>query len=73
MYSGVEPGTIVPLDHEWGEPWKDEARELKDHRTERVDKPQYQKQKDRDVAIARHGEQIATGESGSRWGQSPWD
>ena len=51
----TEPGTIVPLDHEWGEPWKDGARELKDHRTERFDTPQYQEPADRDAAVAAHG------------------
>ncbi len=68
-----EPGTILPLSHEWGEPWKEEARELVDHRTERFETPQYQEVKDREAAIARHGEQVATGEASSRWGQSPWD
>ena len=40
-HTATEPGTIVALDHEWGEEWKTEARELVDHRTPRHDTPQY--------------------------------
>ncbi len=53
------PGVIVPLGHEWSEPWKDEARELVDHRAPRNDTPQYQEDADRDAAIAEHGETAA--------------
>ncbi len=53
------PGTIVRLDYEWPEPWKDEARALADHRSERFDTPQYERDTDRDAAIARHGETVA--------------
>lgn len=60
MHHAETAGTIESLAHEWSEPWKDEARELKDHRTERVDTPQYQELADREAAIATHGEQAAT-------------
>jgi len=53
------PGTIVPLPYQWGEEWKEEARALKDHRTERFKTPQYQTAEDREAAIARFGESIA--------------
>ncbi len=58
-FSITQPGTIIPLDHEWPEPWKDEARELIDHRTSRNDAPQYQSDADRAAAIERHGEAAA--------------
>ena len=58
----TEPGRIVALPHLWGSDWKDEARELKDHRTERVPTPQYQMSTDRDAAISKHGETKATEE-----------
>ena len=51
-----EPGTIVPLDHAWPEPWRDAARALTDHRTPRHDTPQYQSVADRDLAVGRHGD-----------------
>ena len=60
VHSAGEAGTIRPLGHERGEPWKDEARELKDHRTERFDSPQYQEPSDRETAISIHGEDRAT-------------
>lgn len=53
------PGTIVPLDYEWGEDWKEEARALEDHRTPRLPTPQYQSEEDRQAAIARYGDQVA--------------
>jgi len=59
LHGATEPAVIVPLPHEWGSPWKDEARALKDHRTERVDTPQYQEVADRAAAIANHGETAA--------------
>jgi D-proline reductase (dithiol) PrdB len=52
----TEPGTILPLPHVWPEPWKDEARELIDHRTPRKDVTQYQSEADRVAAMERHGE-----------------
>lgn len=61
-HAATEPGTILPLDHEWGEPWKDEARELRDHRTERFETPQYQEPADREAAITKHGEAKAISE-----------
>ena len=57
----TEPGAILPLDHVWPEPWKDDARQLKDHRTERFDTPQYQEPPDREAAIASHGAAATTG------------
>lgn len=59
--TATEPGHIVPLAHQWPEPWKDEARELVDHRTPRNDTPQYQEDSDRTAAIAAHGEEVACG------------
>ena len=61
LHDATEPGTIVALEHEWGKPWKAKARELKDHRTERFDTPQYQEPADRTEAIGRHGKDRATG------------
>lgn len=58
-FSITQPGTIIPLDHEWPEAWKDEARQLIDHRTPRNDVPQYQLEADRVAAIERHGETAA--------------
>jgi D-proline reductase (dithiol) PrdB len=55
----TEPATILPLPHVWPEPWKDEARELIDHRTPRNDVPQYQSEADRVAAMERHGEAAA--------------
>jgi hypothetical protein len=55
----AEPGQIVPLDYAWPEPWKHEARALKDHRTPRHDTPQYERDADRAAAVARFGEEIA--------------
>lgn len=52
-------GTILPLSHSWPVPWKDEARELVDHRTPRNDSPQYQEEADRAAAITNHGEEAA--------------
>ena len=53
------PGTIVPLAYQWTDSWKDEARELVDHRFERHDTPQYQTADDRLAAITTHGETLA--------------
>lgn len=53
------PGTIVPLDYQWDGEWKDEARDLIDHRTPRHDTPQYQSEFDRLAAVANHGETLA--------------
>ena len=50
---------IVPLPYEWGEPWKDAARDEGDIRTPRVDTPQYQSDQDRQAAIAAHGDELA--------------
>ncbi len=61
IHQATAPGTIIPLDHGWGAPWKDEARQLLDHRTTRFDTPQYQEASDRAAAIAQHGESTATG------------
>lgn len=58
-HSATQAGVIEALDHVWSEPWKDEARELVDHRTPRNDTPQYQEEADRAAAIARHGEEAA--------------
>ena len=58
-FSITQPGTILPLDHEWPEPWKDEARQLIDDRSPRHDVPQYQTDADRVAAIERHGEAAA--------------
>lgn len=40
--SASPSGTIAALDLEWPEPWRAQARELSDKRTERFDTPQYQ-------------------------------
>ena len=58
-HTATEPGTIVALNHEWGEEWKTEARELVDHRTPRHDTPQYERMSDMASAIENHGEEIA--------------
>jgi D-proline reductase (dithiol) PrdB len=58
-FSITQPGTIIPLDHEWPEAWKDEARDLIDNRSPRNDVPQYQSEADRVAAIQRHGEAAA--------------
>lgn len=58
-YSIDVPGTIIPLEHQWSVPWKDEARALVDHRSTRHDSPQYQTDADRLAAIERHGEEAA--------------
>ncbi len=55
----TESGAIVPIQSDWGTPWRDEARALMDHRTPRHDDPQYQTDADRDAAVQRHGEQLA--------------
>lgn len=60
--STTVPGTITALDHEWATAWKHEARELKDHRTERHGTPQYQEPEDRIAAVEKHGENTAVGE-----------
>ncbi len=56
-----EPGTILPLTYSWGTPWKDQARELIDHRTPRHDTPQYQTEQDRLAAVVAHGDSVACG------------
>lgn len=58
-YTASAPGTIVPLDHQWSTEWKDEARELVDHRTERFDTPQYERTSDMAAAVEKHGEELA--------------
>jgi len=58
-HSATEPGVIAPLGHSWAEPWKDEARELIDHRTPREDTPQYERMSDMAAAVERHGEELA--------------
>lgn len=58
-FSITQPGTIIALDHEWPEPWKDEARQLIDDRTPRENVPQYQTDADRVAATERHGEAAA--------------
>lgn len=58
-YSIEVPGTILPLAHEWGEPWKDLARHQGDIRNPRVDTPQYQSDEDRQAAVESHGEELA--------------
>ncbi len=55
------PGTIVPVGDGWSSEWKAEARELRDHRTVREPTPQYEREHDREVAIANHGETAACG------------
>ena len=60
-YTIDEPGTIVPLQFEWPEPWKKAARVEGDIRTPRHDTPQYQSDDDRRAAIAAHGEEPACG------------
>ncbi len=57
--SASEPGIIVPTEHQWPEPWKDEARELIDHRTPREATPQYERMSDMAAAIEKHGEELA--------------
>lgn len=57
----TESGTIVPTSHVWSEPWRDEARELADHRSERHGTPQYQNEDDQNAAVAAHGEDAACG------------
>ena len=60
LFESIEqPGTIVPLDYDWGQEWKAAARELVDHRAPRYDTPQYQTSDDRAAAIAGHGEDVA--------------
>lgn len=59
IHAATEPGTIEPLDHTWAEPWKDEARQLIDHRTPRMDTPQYERMSDMAAAIENHGEALA--------------
>ena len=60
VHGASTPGSIVPfvLPEQGLFPadWKDEARALIDHRTPRVDTPQYQSDADRAAAIAQHGE-----------------
>lgn len=56
-----EPGTIVPVGDGWPVEWKDEARELRDHRTVRESSPQYERDSDRESAIVEHGEAAACG------------
>ena len=46
-------------DSTWAEPWKDEARQLIDHRTPRMDTPQYERMSDMAAAIENHGEELA--------------
>ena len=58
-FSITQPATIIALDHQWSEAWKDEARQLIDHRTQRKDVPQYQLEADRVAAMDRHGEVAA--------------
>ena len=57
------PGTIVPFvaaeQNLFPSGWKEEARELVDHRTAREPTPQYQSDEDREAAIAQHGEAAA--------------
>ncbi len=55
-HSASQPGHIESSGHQWHEPWKDEARELIDHRTPRTDTPQYQEAADRVAAISNHGD-----------------
>lgn len=55
------PGTIVPVGGGWPSEWKVEARELLDHRTAREPAPQYERDADRELAIANHGETAACG------------
>ena len=58
-YNATEPGTIQPLEHRWAQPWKDDARQLIDHRTPRLDTPQYERMSDMAAAIEKHGETLA--------------
>lgn len=58
-YTATGPGIIEPLSYQWSEPWKDEARELTDHRTPREPAPQYERMSDMDAAVERHGEALA--------------
>lgn len=58
-HSATEAGIIQPLTHQWAEEWKDEARELVDHRTERFDTPQYERMSDMAAAVENHGEELA--------------
>lgn len=53
------PGQVVPLDYAWESDWKPAARDLEDHRTPRLDTPQYQTEADRAAAVGNHGEEIA--------------
>jgi len=62
VHSINEPGTIIPLPQQWPDAsWRDEARELRDHRTDRLDTPQYQSEADREAAVAAHGESASCG------------
>jgi len=61
-HDATSPGEIVPLGvglDVFPDGWKDEARELVDHRTPRESTPQYQSSADREAAVARHGEASA--------------
>ena len=59
--SAVEAGTITPVGGGWPIEWKAEARELRDHRSPRESTPQYERESDRESAIAQHGEAAACG------------
>lgn len=62
VHATTVAGTVTALGHQWGTEWKDEARELKDHRTERHGTPQYQELEDREAAIDKHGKISAVGD-----------
>ncbi len=53
--SAGQSGTIVPLDFDWGSPWKDDPTKLVGNASARLDTPQYQSDADRRAAIERHG------------------
>lgn len=57
----TEPGTIVPVGAGWSTEWKAEARELRDHRTTREETPQYEREADRESAVAKHGDRAING------------
>ncbi len=57
----TEPGTITQVGGGWPTEWKAEARELRDHRTTREPTPQYERESDREAALAKHGDTALNG------------
>ena len=55
------PGAVVELGYTWDAEWKREARRPVDHRTPRLDTPQYQNPDDESAARRNHGSSVACG------------